>query len=144
MEKKPLRNGKLAKVTSIEKKLSEKKKELADSEREKRRMAPAKLKRVMLIAFVVLLIIVVLKGVFDIWDLRKQEKEVQNKLEEKLAEKEKLEQQKEYINSEEYIEQAARDMLKMIKPGEILFVLKDDTVLEKKDNVQGNEEKMND
>lgn len=86
----------------------------------------AKTKRTIMIVFIVLLIFIVIRGAFEIFSLNRQEKETKILLEEKREEKEKLEKKKEYMNSDTYIEQAARDLLKMVKPGEILYVMKDD------------------
>lgn len=81
--------------------------------------------RLLLIAFVIVLICVVIKGVFSFVDLKAQQREAEEKYENMIAQKQELQETLEYINTPEYIEKTARDMLKMVMPGEILYVLKD-------------------
>lgn len=82
--------------------------------------------KTLIIIFVILLVFVVVKGVFSFVELKAQQKEVEEKYASLVEEKEELENTLEYINTPEYIEKAARDMLKMVMPGEILYVLKDE------------------
>ncbi|MBQ4340826.1 MAG: septum formation initiator family protein [Firmicutes bacterium] len=81
--------------------------------------------RILMIGFVVILIFIVIKGIFSFIDLKAQQNEVEEKYANMLAEKEELQETLVYINTPEYIEKTARDMLKMVMPGEILYVLKD-------------------
>lgn len=92
----------------------------------KNRDAERKIQKTMIIVFVIVLIFVVIKGVISFVELKSQQKEVEAKYESLVSEKEELENTLEYINTPEYIEKAARDMLKMVMPGEILYVLKDE------------------
>lgn len=92
----------------------------------KNRDAERRVQKTMVIIFVIVLIFVVVKGVISFVELKSQQKEVEAKYESLVSEKEELENTLEYINTPEYIEKAARDMLKMVMPGEILYVLKDE------------------
>lgn len=93
--------------------------------------------RILMIGFVVVLIFVVAKGIFSFIDLKAQQNEVEEKYANMQAEKKELQETLEYINTPEYIEKTARDMLKMVMPGEILYVLKDgdgENLTDKDDN----------
>ena len=81
--------------------------------------------RILMMVFVIVFICVVVKGVFSFADLKAQQKEAEEKYENMLAQKQELQETLEYINTPEYVEKTARDMLKMVMPGEILYVLKD-------------------
>lgn len=78
-----------------------------------------------LIYTTIILIIIVVSGVsaLNVYNLMQEEESVKKEHAELLKEKEKLEYELEQINSLEYIEQQARQLLRMIKPGEILYVL---------------------
>lgn len=63
---------------------------------------------------------------FQIISLKKQEQQQSYKLEQLKETKENYQQQLDQVNSPEYIEKIARENLRMIKPGEILYVDSDD------------------
>ena len=74
---------------------------------------------------VVIVVIVTVIGfsVFNIFSVNARLAEAITEQEGLLAEKEKLTYDLENVDNEEYIEQQARDLLKMIKPGEIYYVV---------------------
>ncbi len=81
-------------------------------------------------AILYILLILVMLGVLgwhavDMIILRMDYQEIKMKNEQLKLEKEKLEAELEYINSKDYIEQQARDQLKMVMPGEIVYVQED-------------------
>ncbi|MCF0150609.1 MAG: septum formation initiator family protein [Firmicutes bacterium] len=60
-----------------------------------------------------------------ILDLKDESRRTEAALSDKLREKQKLEQELEVVNSDEYVEQQARAELRMIYNGETLYVTKD-------------------
>lgn len=80
-----------------------------------------------MIYLVILLFIISIVGVsaFNIVSLKLNEARLIQQQEDLLNQKEKLEREFSQINSPEYIEQQARQQLKMVKPGELLYVLPD-------------------
>ena len=61
-------------------------------------------------------------SLFNIISLKKEQHDVLERQEELKKEKAQLEQQLENINAPENLEQQARDQLRLIKPGEILYM----------------------
>lgn len=90
------------------------------------RQAGKKARRRM-IYLVILLFIISIIGVsaFNIVSLKLNEAKLIQQQEDLLKQKDKLERELNQINSPEYIEQQARQQLKMIKPSELLYVLPD-------------------
>jgi cell division protein FtsB len=88
------------------------------------RQAGKKARRRM-VYFVVLLFIfgIIAVSAFNIVSLKLTEARIIKEQQELLDQKAKLEQIYSQVNSPEYIEQQARQQLKMIRPGEILYVL---------------------
>ena len=93
------------------------------------------------------LIMVVFIAIFgylahNIITLKMEQHDLQAK-KEKLEEKKKeLREEKKAVSDKDYIEQQARQQLKMIKPGEILYILpKDSDSKDKKDNKDKSESK---
>lgn len=90
-----------------------------------------KLKQVSRNIFVYLvmaLIVISIVGfsVFRIVDLKLEERQLLSQQEALIQEKEKLKEQLENVNNPEFIEQEARKQLKLIMPGETLYILKDE------------------
>ena len=69
---------------------------------------------------------VVAFSALNVISVNKQLEEAEREKQNLIAEKERLLDELEKVDSEEYIEQQARTMLKMIKPGEIYYVVPDD------------------
>jgi cell division protein DivIC len=65
-------------------------------------------------------------SVFRIVDLKLEERQLLAQQEALIQEKEKLKEQLENVNNPEFIEQEARKQLKLIMPGETLYILKDE------------------
>ena len=65
-------------------------------------------------------------SVFNIFSVNSQLDDAIAERESLLSEKEKLMYELDNVDSEEYIEQQARTLLRMIKPGEIYYVLPED------------------
>lgn len=70
---------------------------------------------------------------FKIVSLKKQEKQQSQKLEELKETKESYQQQLDQVNSPDFIEKIARENLRMIKPGEILYVDSDDEEIDEQE-----------
>jgi len=66
-------------------------------------------------------------SVFRIIDLKMEEHQLLAQQEALLQEKEKLKEQLANVNNPEFIEEEARKQLKLIMPGETLYILKDET-----------------
>lgn len=90
------------------------------------RQAGKKARRRM-VYFFIFLFILCLIGVsaFNIISLKLTEAKTIKEQQELLEQKDKLEKIYSQVNSPEYIEQQARQQLRMIRPGEILYVLPD-------------------
>ena len=89
-----------------------------------------------LTVIVVVLIAVLGVSVKNIFDLRAEQKALNEEHKALTSEKEALEEELKNVNDYDYIEEQARIQLKMIKPGEIMYILED----EQEDNEQTDEE----
>ena len=127
MEKRPVKKTKEQKNTGSVQKSSGKSGSI--------QINSSRTKRLIAVIFMVLLLIIIVRGIFNIVSLKQQEKDLEQTYQEKVEEKEKLEKMREYISSDEYIEQTARDLFKMVKPGEILYILEDEETDKKDENV---------
>lgn len=90
------------------------------------RQAGKKARRRM-VYFVITLVIlgIIAASAFNIISLKLTEAKTMKEHQELLEQKARLEKVYSQVNSPEYIEQQARQQLKMIRPGEILYVLPD-------------------
>lgn len=89
--------------------------------------------RVFLIALSFVLIIAVGVSIKNIFDLRTEQKEL-TEINHKLAEeKNQLKEELKNVNDYDYIEEQARIQLKLIKPGEILYILDEELPEKDKD-----------
>jgi cell division protein FtsB len=91
-----------------------------------------KLKKVSRNIFVYLMVAVIVLSVagfsiFRIIDLKVEENQLIAQQEALIQEKDKLKEQLANVNNPEFIEQEARKQLKLIMPGETLYILKDET-----------------
>lgn len=76
-----------------------------------------------MIALVMVLVIVLMGAtVFKIVSLNKERIDTRKQQEELIKEKKDLQQQLDSINDPENLEKQARDQLRLIKPGEILYM----------------------
>lgn len=99
-------------------------------QQEKKKVAKENIKarqKVIVIAAIVLIVVGVLfsKSLFQIIELRAEKEEAQLKLDELIEKIERLEEEKKKVTSDEYIEQQAREQLRMIYPGEVLYIVLD-------------------
>ncbi|NLY71693.1 MAG: hypothetical protein GX076_08490 [Clostridiales bacterium] len=65
-------------------------------------------------------------SVYNVLSLKLEEARAISELESLYEEKARLEEELSHIDSKEYIEQRARDELRMIYPGEVLYVVTED------------------
>ncbi|MBR3785829.1 MAG: septum formation initiator family protein [Firmicutes bacterium] len=93
--------------------------------------------RLAVTVFVGALVVVLLMSVGTIFSLRAEQKALKEKNSALLLEKESLQDELENVSDKEYIEEQARIQLKLIKPGEILYILEED----KKDEEKKDEKK---
>ena len=89
---------------------------------ERRAVRKVKLRLFFSVAFLVITLVVAFYA-FNIINLKIIEAKTLEEQKSLLEEKERLEAELSQVNSPEYIEQQARTELKMIKPGEILYIL---------------------
>ena len=98
--------------------------------REERRKSTKKKKRIRInkVRIVVTVIVVVLIAVVgvsikNVFDLRAEQDELRAKNKQLASEKASLKEELKNVNDYDYIEEQARIQLKLIRPGEILYVL---------------------
>lgn len=90
------------------------------------RQAGKKARRRMVYFFIFLFILCIIGvSIFNIVNLKFTESKILKEQQSLTQQKERLEKTYSQANSPEYIEQEARQQLKMVKPGEILYVLPD-------------------
>jgi len=112
------------------KKAREEKYRKRDREAEKRAIAAENFKKRSKFYVVALIVFILAGAIFgksfiQIRELQKQKEEAQAKLDELNVKIEKLQDELTRVTSPEYIEQQARNQLRMIYPGETLYVIMD-------------------
>ena len=72
-----------------------------------------------------ILFIVVILGfsLFSVYSVKKEYEQTLAEHKALLEEKKDLQEELKHVNEQEYIEQQAREQLKMVKPGEIMYIL---------------------
>lgn len=90
--------------------------------------------RIVMTAIVVILIAALGMSLRNVFLLRSEQKELNEKKQELQSEKNTLKNELDNINDLEYIEEQARIQLRMIKPGEILFITEDKKTDDKEEN----------
>ena len=89
-------------------------------------------------AIIFIVIAVVGVSVKNIFDLKAENKELKNTNKELQSEKDSLNEELQNVNDKDYIEEQARIQLRMIKPGEIIYILPDEE--NEKDNENEDDE----
>ncbi|MDD6042283.1 MAG: septum formation initiator family protein [Eubacteriaceae bacterium] len=84
------------------------------------------LPRMILTCFIVVSMVMVGLSVNNIVKLRAEQKELIELNEKLAAEKAALKEELKNVNDYEYIEEQARIQLRLVKPGEILYILEED------------------
>ena len=105
-----------------------KKEKTANTEKPKKKRKKKRLWRRTLIYMGIICIIFLLAGlsVYKIIDLKLEENRLEGQRQELIKEQKKLKEELKNVNDPEYIEQQARKQLKLIMPGETLYVLPDE------------------
>ena len=105
-----------------------KKEKTANTENPKKKRKKKRLWRRTLIYMGIICIIFLLAGlsVYKIVDLKLEENRLEGQKQELIKEQKKLKEELKNVNDPEYIEQQARKQLKLIMPGETLYVLPDE------------------
>jgi len=108
--------------------IQSKKKKPANIENPKKKRKKKRLWRRTLIYMGINCIIVLFAGlsVYKIIDLKLEENRLEGQKQELIKEQKKLKEELKNVNDPEYIEQQARKQLKLIMPGETLYVLPDE------------------
>ncbi len=102
--------------------------------------------RIILTVIVIVLIAVVGMSIKNVFDLRAEQKQLQHEQKLLLQEKEALKEELKNVNDLDYIEEQARIQLRMIKPGEILYITESTLKENLKaggDNTESNEDDSN-
>lgn len=100
--------------------------EKAENRKPKQKKKAVNKGRLILMVIVVILFIGLCMSAKNIFDLWSEQKALEAKNQELLLEKESLKEELDNVNDAEYIEEQARVQLKLIKPGEILYILQND------------------
>ncbi len=103
----------------------------------KKRKKKIKLRYVALVGLGIYIVVFFFIQAYNIYNLKNQQEELNQRIKALEAEKEILIKQYNSINSLEYIEEMARENLRMVKPNEVLYV---DTTLEKEGYEQEKDE----
>lgn len=97
--------------------------EAGQQTRGKRAIRKQRFRRMMMIVIIAVCIIsMIFFAVLNVISLKKEEYEVKKQTEALQQQKKELEQQLENINDPVNLEQQARDQLRLIKPGEVLYM----------------------
>ena len=91
------------------------------------------LPRITLTIFIIIAMVVVAVSLKNIFSLRAEQKELKSINKALLAEKASLQEELKNVNDFEYIEEQARIQLRLVKPGEILYILEDEDQAETDD-----------
>ena len=91
-----------------------------------------------LTVIMIILIAVLGMSVKNIFDLRAEQKALSEENKSLAVEKESLEEELKNVNDKDYIEEQARIQLKLIKPGEILYIFDDEKKEDTKDDEEDN------
>lgn len=91
------------------------------------------LPRITLTIFIIIAMVVVAVSLKNIFSLRAEQKELKSINKALLAEKASLQEELKNVNDFEYIEEQARIQLRLVKPGEILYILEDEDQTETDD-----------
>lgn len=89
--------------------------------------------RMALTAIVLLLVVGLGMSIKNIFDLRAEQKALQEEKKALVVEKKSLQEELDNVDDYDYIEEQARIQLKLIKPGEILYILDDEEIKKEKD-----------
>lgn len=95
-------------------------------ETSKRRVAKRNRRRLVYALILIGIIAIIGTSVFRLVSLKLEEAEAKEALANLKQEKESLEEELSQVYSKDYIEQQAREQLRMIEPGEVLYILKDE------------------
>lgn len=94
------------------------------TEPQSERKATQKNRKIFVYCGAILFIVVILGfSVFNVYSVRKEYEKTLAKHNELLQTKEDLQEELKHVNESDYIEQQAREQLKMVKPGEIMYIL---------------------
>ena len=92
----------------------------------RRRREQRRRRRLVYIVVIVVLLAITAWMARSVVELKMEQKELEAKQHELELKKEELKKKKKTMNDNDYIEEQARQQLKMIKPGEILYVVPDE------------------
>lgn len=92
----------------------------------KRRVAKRNRRRFVYALILIGIVAIIGTSVFRLISLKLEEEKAREALANLKQEKESLEEELSQVYSKDYIEQQAREQLRMIEPGEVLYILKDE------------------
>lgn len=82
--------------------------------------------RVITLIIVAVLVIALSLSIHNVLTLRQEQKELKKTNKQLEEQKEAMQEELKHVNDKEYIEEQARKQLRLVKPGEILYILDDD------------------
>ena len=96
---------------------------------ERRRNRIKRLNRIRIAIFIVVVVLftVVTMSIKNVLDLTVEQHQLKKENQELKEEKARLEKEFENINDKNYIEEQARKQLNMVKPGEIVYIIEEDS-----------------
>ncbi len=89
---------------------------------------------------IVVIVLMILSSMNSIIRLKQQEYEARQEVERLTAQRDQLKERVAEIDSNEYIEQQARNWLKMAKKGDLVYILNGDSIQQDEDITQEQEE----
>ena len=97
------------------------------------RKGKGRLFKLIIAGFIVVVFIIAIKNIFV---LRYENSKLETENQELLSEKDQLTEELKNVNDKDYIEEQARIQLRMIKPGEIIYILQEEKTEKEKVNYE--------
>lgn len=85
-----------------------------------------KIRHILLLLFVLYFISTLIFQQLKLIELKREEENLRASINEALQEKQRLMKEIELLNDKSYIEKIAREQLRLVKPGEFIYVISDD------------------
>ncbi|MGB9812652.1 MAG: FtsB family cell division protein [Thermovenabulum sp.] len=85
-----------------------------------------KIRHILLLLFVFYFISTLIFQQLKLIELKREEENLKASINEALQEKQRLMKEIELLNDKSYIEKIAREQLRLVKPGEFIYVISDD------------------
>ncbi|HHY04068.1 MAG TPA: septum formation initiator family protein [Thermoanaerobacterales bacterium] len=80
-----------------------------------------KIRHIIIGFFLIYIVFTLISQQFKMFDLSRQEIELEKQLKSSMKQREELKKEIELLHTDEYIEKVARDELGLVKPGELIY-----------------------